>query len=242
MTSKDSKSTKVLAIIPARSGSKRFPNKNLYHLLGRPLLSYPITAASESLLIDRVIVSTDDNDIADVAKLYGAEVPFLRLKSLSTDKSQVIDAVIFTLEKLKDSEGYRPDYVILLQAVNPLVKLKQINEAIDTAINFDADSVISVTPVDTTSHPYNLRTISDDGFAKFWIDDLHYEFLNGIRPRFYKAANIWLSSYETIMEQRKFEGMKNIPIIVDSISAMDIDYKRDLELIEAYLQYGKQST
>ena len=235
----DNKRLEFLAIIPARNGSKRFPGKNLFPLLGEPLLSYPIRAAKQTRLIDRILVSTDDPEISLAAKSYGADVPFLRPPEMAKDNSPVIDAIVFTLQKLKEIEYYKPDYIVLLQPVNPLINKDQIEKAINLVLKHKADSVISITPVDTTSHPYNLRTVNDDGFVNFWLNDLHYSYIGKRKPEFYKIANLIVSSYETIMEEHKFEGKRNYPLIVDSLSAHDIDYKHDLELIEAYLKYAK---
>lgn len=230
---------KVLAIIPARGGSKRFPGKNLYPLLNKPLVAYPIQAALKSKLIDRVVISTDDPKIFSVAKRYGGEVPFIRPKNLSGNKSPVIDAVIYTVKRLESLDGYKPDYVVLLQASTPIIGSKQIDRAIRLAIRKKADSVISVAPLDTTSHPYNIREIQKNGTIKFWKEKPHYQFLTKSRPKFYKAANMWLTSYKTLINRKRLEGKNNLPIIVDSIYALDIDYKEDLKLIEHYLKNKK---
>ena len=234
----DNDKVEILCIIPARGGSKRFPGKNLYPLLDQPLLSYPIKVAKQIKLINRIIVSTDEKEIARSARSYGAEVPFLRPEKFSMDDSPVIEAVIFTLKELK-KEKYKPDYIILLQTVNPLLNKNQVEEAINLAIKSGADSVVTVAPVDTSSHPYNLRIINEDGFASFWLKDKHYSYLGKKKPEYFKIANVLVSSYETIIESKKFEGEKNIPLIVDSVSSLDIDYKSDLELIEAFMKYVK---
>lgn len=230
----------IIALIPARGGSKRFPGKNLYPLLGKPLISYPIQAAKKSDLIDRIIVSTDDKKIAETAKKYGAEVPFLRPKKISRDKSPVIEAAVFTIKKLQEDEGYTPDYIALLQATTPLINPAHIDDAIKTAIKNRADSVVTVSGLETTSHPYSIRKIERGGTINFWKNDEHYKYLSKKRPVFYKAANMWLTSRETILRNNKLEGKKNYPIIVDSRFAFDVDYKEDLKLLEVYLNHGKK--
>ena len=229
---------KFIAVIPARGGSKRFPGKNIYPLAGIPLIAYPIRAAKEAKGIGRIIVSTDDEKIAAVAREHGAEIPFMRPKELAEDSSSVIDAVIHTVQELERRENYHADYTILLQPATPLVTPDQIEQAIGLAVEKSADSVVTVAQVDTVNHPFNIREIRGDGTIGFWQEALHYEYYaTKPKPKFYHAANLWLSSHDTLVKKHRLEGERNYPVIVDRVYASDIDYKEDLELIEAYLRY-----
>lgn len=231
---------KFIVVIPARGGSKRFPGKNIYPLAGMPLIAYPIRAAREVKSVERVIVSTDDEKIAAVAREHGAEIPFMRPKELAEDSSSVIDVLIHTVLELERREGYYADYAILLQPTTPLVTPDQIERAGALAAEKNADSVVTVAEVDTINHPYNIREIKSDGTIAFWQYDMHYEYYaKKSKPRFYHAANLWLSSYETLTGDRLLEGKKNYPLIVPAIYSLDIDYKEDLDLIEAYLNYQR---
>jgi len=230
---------KIIVVIPARGGSKRFPGKNIYPLNGKPLISYPIQAAKASKLVDRVIVSTDDEEIAKVARKFGAEIPFMRPSDLATDNSAVVETMTHLVLELQKREGYKADYAVLLQAATPLVETEQIDSVIRLAIDKNADSVVTVGQVNTVNHPYNIRTIKDDGTMKFWQEDLHYEYLTKEKEKFYFPANIWLSSFNTLVNHKKLEGEKNYPFIVKPIYGLDIDYKEDLELIEAWMVYKK---
>jgi len=225
----------ILVIILARGGSKRFPGKNLAPLLGKPLIVHPILAAKGAKRVERVIVSTDDEPIAEVAKEYGAEVPFMRPSELASDEARAIDAVRFTVQELKKREGYHADYIVTLQPTTPVVEPRQIDAAVELAIEKQADSVVNVSTVDTINHPYNIREVRADGTMRFWQEELHYSVASKDRPVFYHAANLWLSSYDTIMSG-KFEGEKNYPIIVPQIYASDIDFKEDLERLERILR------
>ena len=120
----------ILAVIPARGGSKGIPGKNIKDLYGQPLISYTIQAALDCKKIDRVVVSTDSEKIAGVAKKYGADVPFLRPAALAMDTSKTIDAVIDVLERLQETY----EYVVLLQPTSPLRTAEDIEKAIDKAI------------------------------------------------------------------------------------------------------------
>jgi CMP-N-acetylneuraminic acid synthetase len=125
------KKLKILAIIPARSGSKGIPNKNIKKLSGRPLIYYTIKAALNSKLIDRIIVSSDSEKILKISEKLGAEIPFKRPKNISEDKSLAIEVIQHALNWLEKNEKYFPDAIIYLQPTSPLRTKKHINEAIN---------------------------------------------------------------------------------------------------------------
>ncbi|MBI5644478.1 acylneuraminate cytidylyltransferase family protein [Candidatus Kaiserbacteria bacterium] len=226
---------KTIVVVPARGGSKRFPGKNTHPLLGIPLVAHPIIAAKKAKLVDRIIVSTDDERIAKVAQEYGAEFPFSRPAELATETSKVVETITYTLRELEKKEGYHADYAVLLQPSTPIIEPEQIDTAIQLAYEKNADSVVTVSEVDTINHPYNVREILADGSIKFWHHDLHYNCVSNDRPKFYHAANLWLSSYDTVIKEGKLEGRKNYPVILPEIYSSDIDFKEDLERIEAIL-------
>lgn len=232
----DQEKKKFVVIIPARGGSKRFPGKNLHPLMGKPLVAHPVEAAKKAKLVDRVIVSTDSEEIARAAKEYGAEVPFLRPAELASDTSAVVLTMKWMVETLKAREQYHADYTILLQPTTPLITAEQIDEAIELTLEKNADSVVTVAEVDTINHPYNIREIKEDGTIIFWQYDLHYQFVQKPKPKFYHAANLWLSSFRVLTEEQKLEGERNYPLVVPAVYSLDIDYRDDLELIEAYLR------
>jgi len=140
---------KTLVIIPARSGSKRIPNKNIRNFLGKPLIYYAIRMAKSLDFVDRIVVDTDSKEIAEIAKKFGAKPPWLRPKKLAGDRSQIIDAVLYCLEKLRDSEGYNPEYVMILQTTSPLREKKDIDNCWDLIKKTGADTVLTV----CSTHP-----------------------------------------------------------------------------------------
>ena len=143
------KKPKILAIIPARAGSKRIPNKNIRNFLGKPLIAYTIEQARKSPIIDRVIVDTDSKKIAKIAKKYGAEAPFLRPSELATDTAKAVDAILHLLNRLKKEENYQPDYVMILQTTSPLRELRDIEECWKLMRSSGATTVLTVCP----THP-----------------------------------------------------------------------------------------
>lgn len=140
------KGKKIVAIIPARGGSKGIPNKNTQLVNNKPLIAYTIETALNSDLVDEVIVSTDSVLIKKEAEKYGALVPFIRPSSLASDTSKTIDAIIYTLQQLKGN-GNRYDYVITLQPTQPLRTKEHIDQAIKETINNDWPSLVSVSKV-----------------------------------------------------------------------------------------------
>ena len=143
------KKDKILAIIPARAGSKRIPNKNIRNFFGKPLIAHTILQAKESPIIDRVIVDTDSPKIAKIAKKYGVEAPYLRPKHLAGDKAQVIEAILHLLNRLRKEEGYKPTHVMILQTTSPFREQKDINACWNLMLRTRADSVLTVAP----THP-----------------------------------------------------------------------------------------
>lgn len=137
-------SIKNLAIIPARGGSKGIPGKNIKIFHGRPLIAYAIEQAREAGLFDRIIVDTEDEKIAMIARKYGAETPFLRPKELAGDKSSVIDAVLLLLKRLKKEEGYKPDIITLLQTISPLREISDIKKCWERMQDSKVKSVCTI--------------------------------------------------------------------------------------------------
>lgn len=135
---------KNLAIIPARGGSKGIPGKNIKPIAGKPLIAWTIEQALESDLIDRVIVSTDCQEIAKVSRQYGAEVPFMRPAQLANDNAATEPSLIHALEWLQTHEGYIPDNVVLLQCTSPVRARMAIDNALTHFLNNKADSLLSV--------------------------------------------------------------------------------------------------
>lgn len=143
------KAEKLLAIIPARSGSTRIRNKNIRHFCGKPLIAYAIEQARACPLVSRVIVDTDSPKLAAIARTYGAETPFLRPKHLATGTAQVADAVFHLLGRLIREESYTPMYILILQTTSPLRETRDIEACWKLMQETKADTVLTVAP----THP-----------------------------------------------------------------------------------------
>ena len=145
------KNKKIIAIIPARGGSKGIPNKNIVKIKGKPLIAYTILSAKKSRYLDKIIVSTDSKKIARVATSFGASVPFLRTKSLATDNAKTIDTIIYTLKKLKE----KYDAVVILQPTSPLRDQHDIDKAIELFYHEKKD-LVSISKIEI--NPYLIRS------------------------------------------------------------------------------------
>mgnify|MGYP001257409317 CR=1 FL=1 len=220
----------ILAFIPARKNSKRIKDKNLKKINGKELIAYPILSALKSKYVNNVFVSTDSKKISDIAKKYNAKVPFLRPKSLATSKSPVIKSIIYSVLKLEKIYNYFPDYILTIQPTSPFITTDLINKSIKSLLKNKVDSLVGLTEVDTTSHPFNVRVIGNDKNVKFWKAHKHYKSLKIKPPQFYRAGGIYLSSRDTIIRNKKIEGKKNGFILMDKLSSIDIDTYEDLNL------------
>lgn len=227
---KNKKKLNILAFIPARKNSIRIKNKNLKKINGRELIAYPIISTLKSKYINNVFVSTDSKKISDIAKKYKAQVPFLRPKRLATGKSPVIKSIIYTVLKLEKIYNYYPDYILTVQPTSPFITTDLIDKSIKKLLKNNADSLVGLTQIDTTSHPYNLRVIGKDKNVKFWKPHEHYKSMKTKKNIFYRAGGIYITSRETIVKNKKIEGKKNLFIYMDKLSSIDIDTSEDLNL------------
>jgi len=152
----------ILGLIPARVGSKGIVGKNLIPLAGKPLLAYTCIAAKQSTRLTRIIVSTDDENIACVAVEAGIEVPFLRPSELAQDKTPMMEVIRHMLLQLDQQEGYKPDILVLLQPTSPLRKAEDIDGAVDLLVSSKADTVVSVIEVPHNVLPSSLMQLEGD--------------------------------------------------------------------------------
>ncbi len=152
----------TICIIPARGGSKGIPRKNVRKLAGKPLIAYTIAQALQSRYIDRTVVSTDDEEIADISKQYGAEVPFIRPSDLSGDDASTIDVLLHAIKWMEQYEKYNFDILVLLHTTTPLRRISDIDSCIKLLIETKADNVFSVT--EAHRNPYfNMIELNSAG-------------------------------------------------------------------------------
>lgn len=222
----------ILALIPARGGSKGIKDKNIISLAGEPLISYTINSALNSKYIDKVVVSTDSNRIADVARQYGACVPFMRPPELATDNSKTVDAVIHALTQLR-SMGYTFDILVLLQATQPLRDVSDIDGAIETYVQLGSRPLASVSSVN--DHPLLMRTLGTDGILVPLLNQ-NSTCRRQDMPAFYRINGcIYINKVMEINEDTSFND-NIIPYIMNTDHSVDIDEMVDLAIAEYYLK------
>jgi len=159
----------IVGVVTARGGSKGIPGKNLKLLGGKPLIAYTLECAAASGVLDRVIVTTDDEAIADLARAWGGEVPFLRPAELAGDETPHLPVMQHALAWLRDRQGYRPDGVMILQPTSPLRRPQDIRRAADLLGGGGADSVLTVSEVSPHAHPMRMLRVADDGSATLFV-------------------------------------------------------------------------
>ncbi|QBJ61965.1 acylneuraminate cytidylyltransferase family protein [Pseudoalteromonas sp. DL-6] len=224
----------ILAIIPARGGSKRLPGKNILPLAGKPMINWSIEAAKNVPSIARVVVSTDCETIANTAKAAGGEVPFLRPASLSSDTSSSVDVVRHTLEYFKGI-GENFDYVLLLQPTSPLRTAAHIQGAIDLLATKKADSVISVCECEHS--PLWTNTLDDSLSLENFIPKNVNNMRSQDLPQYYRLNGaIYLTKVEQLLHEGVLMSGSSVAFKMDSHSSIDIDTKLDFMLAEAILR------
>jgi len=230
------KGKNILGLIPARGGSKVLPRKNIKPLLGKPLIAWTIEQALVSKYFDRVIVSTDDNEIAKISKKYGAEVPFMRPKELAEDNAKGIDVVLHAIDWLKKNDKRKQyDLIMLLQPTSPLRAIEDIDKAIELLFFKKAKAIVSVCEVD--HHPLLANALPEDGCMK---DFIRKEIMNKNRqelPVFYRLNGaIYLAYCKYLQRQKSFFGKNAFAYIMPKSRSIDIDDEIDFKLAEILIK------
>lgn len=224
----------VLAIITARGGSKEIPRKNIKCIYGKPLIAWTILEAKKSVYIDRLIISTDNSEIANIAKKYGCEVPFIRPKNLAKDTTPSINVVLHTINKLRT----KYDYICLLQPTSPLRKKEQIDNALEIMHNKKVNSLAGVCKAQKT--PYWMIKIDKNNMTSFILrskaarrQDLPiiYQF-NGA---------IYLATMKFLIKNKTFITKNTFLYEMDKISSIDIDDQFDFFVAEQFLKAGNET-
>ena len=223
----------VLAVIPARGGSKGIPNKNLALLCGRPLLAYTADAAKESTRLTRAIVSTDDERIAACARSLGLDVPFMRPASLAGDDVPMLPVLQHAVDALQ-SDGFQADIVVLLQPTSPLRRGEHIDAAVDWLQRTRGDSVVSVVEVPHQFNPMWVMRI-DDGLLKPFLEGPTVTRRQD-KPRVYaRNGPAVLAVHARVLKEGSLYGNESWPLGMSPEDSLDIDTPWDLKLAEAAL-------
>lgn len=226
----------ILAVIPARSGSKSVPNKNIRLLAGKPMLTYSIEHAKESKYINRIILSTDSEEYGEIGLKYGAEVPFIRPEEYARDESLDIEVFYHCLMFLKEKENYNPDIVVQLRPTYPIRNTKDIDNMIELLLNTrEADSVRSIAPAKELAYKMWLK--DENNFISPILTDIP-EAYNMPRQKlpeiFYQNACIDVTRGRTIIDKHSMTGTNIMGYVMEK--NYDIDTEEELGRAEAYLK------
>jgi N-acylneuraminate cytidylyltransferase/CMP-N,N'-diacetyllegionaminic acid synthase len=227
----------ILAIIPARCGSKGIPMKNILDLCGKPLLGWPVQAAKNSKYIDKVIVSTDDQIIAEIAERMGAEVPFIRPKELANDTASSLDVIVHALDFLR-IRNMVYQYLILLEPTSPLTEAQDIDSALETlCLKRDiADSIVSVSRVVSAHAVYDVVLESNGLINPFLQED----FRNASRRQdiselYFFDGSLYISDVGVLLKEKCFYHKRTLGYITPKWKSFEVDDMVDMICIEAIL-------
>ncbi|KAB1441295.1 cytidylyltransferase domain-containing protein [Pseudodesulfovibrio senegalensis] len=234
---------KVLGLITARGGSKGVPGKNWKMIAGRPLIAWTVAAARACSCLDRIVVSTDHEEIAEAARNAGAEVPFMRPEELSRDDSPHIDCVLHALDWLEREQGYVPDCVCLLQPTSPLRLPEDIDGAVAMAERLmrekGAAAVISVT--DCPHHPYLARKQDESGrLLPFMEHDIAYQRRQDLPPALATNGAVYVNSVRSLREDKTFYPAECYGYHMPQERSLEIDTPWEFSLVEAVLQMQQE--
>ncbi|WP_277013504.1 cytidylyltransferase domain-containing protein [Capnocytophaga granulosa] len=226
---------KILAIIPARGGSKGLPGKNIKPLCGKPLIGWTIEQAQSSKYIDEIFVSTDSNEIAAVAEDFGIKVPFLRPAELATDTSPSSAFVLHTIDYYRN-KGQEFDYILLLEPTSPLRDITDINIAIEQLLNHDtAKSIVGVSKVEAT-HPAFLVDISKEGLLKPYLKEMKTLRRQELSDLYFFEGSLYLSDIDFYIKEQTFYHDLTLPYVVPKYKAYEIDDIVDFYIVEKILE------
>jgi CMP-N-acetylneuraminic acid synthetase len=223
---------KIVALITARGGSKGIRNKNINPLAGKPLIAWTIEEAKKSTYLDKIITSTEDSYIMEIAKAYGSEIPFERPKYLAQDDTSSIDVILHAIEHLKEQF----DYLLLLQPTSPFRKLCHIDKIIEACIDSEAQAMVSVSKV--KKHPYHMYEISGDYLRPILNKKSTFTRRQDMPPIYEYNGALYLSSISFIKEKQSFVAPEIKPFEMDVMHSIDIDEMLDWDFAELLIKKG----
>lgn len=229
---------RTVVVIPARGGSKGIPHKNIVDLAGKPLIAYTIQAALKSKNSQRVIVSTDDVKIAEVAKSYGAEVPFLRPAELAKDDTPSLLVIQHAVKYVEENEGHKVDVIVILQPTSPLRSEKYIDEAIEILLRTGADSVVTVCEV--KHHPFWSFTAKGDRLYPFSKKGITISKRQDLPEIYAVNGAVYAVRRNVLFEQNSLRGKDSRKVVMSYEESLDIDNYFDLFIAEMMLKHWKR--
>ena len=227
---------KILGITLARGGSKSVPRKNIRSIYGQPLIAYTILEALKSKYLDRYIVSTDDNEIKNIALNYGAEVPFIRPKEFSGDTASSVKALQHAVDFVENQDRVKYDYIIELMCTNPLKLVTDIDKCIEKIIETKSDSVIAMHRIED-HHPVRVKKIVNDKIENFCLPESPESRRQDLKPNAYiRSGSIYALKRDHLMiDSRRYGSDNSKPYILPADRAINVDTEVDVIIAEHML-------
>lgn len=219
---------KILAIIPARGGSKGVPGKNVKELAGKPLITWTIEAARHSKYIDRLILSSEDSEIIEIAKQYGCDVPFTRPIELAQDDTPTMDVIMHVIEQCEDF-----DYIVLLQPTSPLRTTEDIDGCIQKLIENKADFCVSVT--EAAKSPYWMYTMKDDRMYPLMQQEQMKTRRQELPVVYALNGAVYVAKTDALLIEKSFLNERTIGYTMPQEKSFDIDTITDFKICEYLL-------
>ncbi|MCR5688365.1 MAG: acylneuraminate cytidylyltransferase family protein [Lachnospiraceae bacterium] len=230
---------RVLFIITARGGSKGVPGKNIIQLGGLPLIAYKIISAKKCRYEHRLIVSTDDEKIADVAREYGAEVPFMRPAYLATDTAGSMDVVAHAMEWVEANDDSRYDVVCLLEPSSPFLTPTDLNDALALMEDGKADTMLGMKEVEVSRR--FIHTLDEKGGLSLFYDEIKNMTATrrqDQKPEYTMNGCIYAAKYDYLKKNRLFHSVNSVPYIMPAERSIEIDSMFDLEMARFIVEKG----
>ncbi|MCD4498926.1 cytidylyltransferase domain-containing protein [Chromobacterium vaccinii] len=227
----------VLAIVPARGGSKGLPGKNKRLLCGKPLVAWPIEAALGAACVDKVLCTTDDPEIRDIALENGAQAPFLRPAYLASDSASSIGAILHAVDHLAD-QGEHYDYVVVLEPTSPLTTSADVDAALKTLYSrrADADSIVGISRVESTHPEYDVRLGIDGRISPYMAPDFKsLKRRQEIETLHFLEGSLYITSTQALRAEGGFYHARTLGYVVPRWKSIEIDELVDFLFVETLL-------
>lgn len=232
----------ILAIVPARKGSKGIKDKNIRIFRGKPLLAHAIECGLASGVINRIILSTDSEKYLEIGRQYGAEANHLRPAELATDETPMVDVISYELDHLHTTEAYKPDIIVLLQPTQPLRKPKHILAALSILLKKNSDSVVSVVKVPQHFSPDFVMRIREGRLGFYKNDKPPITRRQDVTNVYYRDGTIYMFKYSSFMKNHSIYGEICHPLIISAKESINIDEEQDWRVLKILYssQYDKK--
>ena len=232
----------ILAIIPARGGSKGLKKKNIKELCGKPLLCWSIDAGLKSKYIDEIMVTTDDNQIADVAENYGAKVPFIRPKFLARDSTPTYNVIEHVIGYYKSILKKEFDYIVLLEPTSPLRECVDIDKSIEKLINSkSAHSIVGISKTESQNPSFLVLKNKQSYISGYENSNIEVIRRQNIKNVFFLEGSIYISKTDIYLHKKTFYHDTTLGYEIEKYKSLEIDDIYDFVMIEALMKYKSKN-